>query len=151
MVMNYLFKYDKNESLKRNKMLMGLVVNKLLLAYKNKPNFLENIVLNAKPSLLSILNFIRKEASEKGYATPDILNKMQEQPQLNIDFKNTTSVEGFDGGKLFGQAVVIRKVSKFLMGSDEDMLMPIPVFYDLESKKILVDSLPKDIRDEYKD
>jgi hypothetical protein len=29
--------------------------------------------------------------------------------------------------------------------------MPIPVFYDLESKKILVDSLPKDIRDEYKD
>jgi hypothetical protein len=76
---------------------------------------------------------------------------MQEQPQLNIDFKNTTSVEGHDGGKLFGQAVVIRKVSKFLMGSDEDMLMPIPVFYDLESKKILVDSLPKDIRDEYKD
>ena len=76
---------------------------------------------------------------------------MQEQPQMNIDFKNTTSVDGFNGGKLFGQAVVIRKVSKFLMGSDEDMLMPIPVFYDLESKKILVDSLPKDIRDEYKD
>ena len=76
---------------------------------------------------------------------------MQEPPQMNIDFKNTTSVDGFNGGKLFGQAVVIRKVSKFLMGSDEDMLMPIPVFYDLESKKILVDSLPKDIRDEYKD
>jgi hypothetical protein len=31
------------------------------------------------------------------------------------------------------------------------MLMPIPVFYDLESKKILADSLPKEIRDEYKD
>ena len=74
-----------------------------------------------------------------------------EKPQLNIDFQNTTSVEGFDGCKLFGQAVVIRKVSKFIMGTDEDMLMPIPVFYDLESKKILVDSLPKDIRDEYKD
>ena len=78
MVMNYLFKYDKNESLKRNKLLMGLVVNKLLLAYKNKPNFLEDIVLNAKPSLLSILNFIRKEASEKGYASPDILTKNKE-------------------------------------------------------------------------
>ena len=59
-----------------------------------------------------------------------------EKPQMNIDFTNTTSVEGFDGGKLFGQAVVIRKVSKFIVGSDEDMLMPIPVFYDLESKKI---------------
>ena len=34
---------------------------------------------------------------------------MQEQPKMNIDFKNTTSVEGFDGGKLFGQAVIIRK------------------------------------------
>ena len=78
------------------------------------------------------------------------INKM-EKPQLNIDFQNTTPIEGDNGGKLFGQAVVIRKVSKFLVGSDEDMLIPIPVFYDLESKKILLDSIPKDIRDEYKD
>jgi hypothetical protein len=74
-----------------------------------------------------------------------------EKPQLNIDFQNTTSIEGFNGNKLFGQAVVIRKVSKFMIGSEEDMLMPIPVFYDLETKKILPDSLPKEIRDEYKD
>jgi hypothetical protein len=44
MVMNYLFKYDKDKTLQRNKMLMGLVVNKLLLAYKNKPGFMEEIV-----------------------------------------------------------------------------------------------------------
>jgi hypothetical protein len=31
------------------------------------------------------------------------------------------------------------------------MLMPIPVFYDLESKKILPDSIPPEIREEYKD
>lgn len=74
-----------------------------------------------------------------------------EKPQLNIDFKQTTSVEGFDGGKLFGQAVLIRKISKFLVGADEDALIPIPVFYDLESKKILVDSLPPELREEYKD
>ena len=74
-----------------------------------------------------------------------------EKPQLNIDFTNTTSVEGFDGGKLFGQAVVIRKVSRFVVGTDEDMLVPIPVFYDLESKKILPDSLPPELRGEYKD
>jgi len=74
-----------------------------------------------------------------------------EKPQLNIDFQNTTSVEGFDGGKLFGQAVVIRKVSKFMIGSDEDMLMPIPVFYDLDSRRILLDSLPPEIREEYRD
>ena len=74
-----------------------------------------------------------------------------EQQMPNIDFKQTTSVEGFDGGKLFGQAVIIRKISKFLIGADEDALIPIPVFYDLESKKILVDSLPPELRAEYKD
>ncbi len=71
--------------------------------------------------------------------------------QPNIDLTNTTAVEGFDGGKLFGQAVIIRKVSKFVTGTDEDMLIPIPVFYDLESKKILKDSIPPEIREEYKD
>lgn len=76
---------------------------------------------------------------------------MQKQPQMNIDFANTTSIEGFDGGKLFGQAVVIRKISKFLVGAEEDALIPIPVFYDLESKKILADSLPPELREEYKD
>tara|TARA_B100000927_G_scaffold281967_1_gene268105 strand:+ start:636 stop:881 length:246 start_codon:yes stop_codon:yes gene_type:complete len=70
---------------------------------------------------------------------------------LNIDFKNTTSVEGFDGGKLFGQAFILRKVSKFVVGGSEDALMPIPVFYDLESKKVIKDSLPKEIREEYED
>lgn len=74
-----------------------------------------------------------------------------EQPQLNIDFSKTTAVEGFNGGKLFGQAVIIRKISKFMIGADEDALIPIPVFYDLESKKILVDSLPPELRAEYKD
>ena len=76
---------------------------------------------------------------------------MNEQPKMNIDFKNSTSVEGFDGGKLFGQAVIIRKISKFLVGADEDALVPIPVFYDLESKKILSDSIPTELREEYKD
>jgi hypothetical protein len=76
---------------------------------------------------------------------------MNQQPKMNIDFKNSTSVEGFDGGKLFGQAVVIRKISKFLVGADEDALVPIPVFYDLDSHRILLDSIPPEIREEYRD
>jgi hypothetical protein len=74
-----------------------------------------------------------------------------QQQQLNIDFANTTSIEGFDGGKLFGQAFVLRKVSKFVAGTDEDAMLPIPVFYDLETKKIIKDSLPKELRAEYED
>ena len=78
MVMNFVYKYDKDETLKRNKMLMGLVVNKLLLAYKNQNRFMETLVLNSKPSLLSIMNNLKKMAIEQGYATPEKMIKNQE-------------------------------------------------------------------------
>jgi hypothetical protein len=77
-VMNYLFKLDKDKSLQRNKMLMGLVVNKLLLAYKNKPGFLESLVMNSNPSLISILNNIKAEMIDKGYANIESLEKNKE-------------------------------------------------------------------------
>lgn len=77
-VMNYLFKVDKDQSLQRNKMVMGMVTNKLLLAFKNKPGFLENIVMNANPSLLSILLNIRSQIKEKNYADVESLEKNKE-------------------------------------------------------------------------
>jgi hypothetical protein len=79
------------------------------------------------------------------------MNQNGQQPGLNIDFKTTVAIEGFDGGQLFGQAFILRKVSKFITGGDEDGLLPIPVFYDLESKKIILDSIPKELREEYED
>jgi hypothetical protein len=79
------------------------------------------------------------------------MNQNGQQPGLNIDFVNTTAIEGFDGGQLFGQAFVLRKVSKFITGGEEDGLLPIPVFYDLETKKILLDSIPKELREEYEE
>ena len=74
-----------------------------------------------------------------------------QQSGLNLDFKNTTAIEGFDGGYLFGQAFIMRRVSKFITGGEEDALLPIPVFYDLETKKILLDSIPKELREEYEE
>ena len=62
-------------------------------------------------------------------------NQQQQQMQLNVDLKNTTSVETPDGGVVFQQGVV----------------MPIPVFYDPKTGKILVDTLPPDLREEYKE
>ena len=79
------------------------------------------------------------------------MNQNGQQQGLNIDFKSTTAIEGFNGGHLFGQAYVLRKVSKFVVGGKEDALLPIPVFYDLETKKIVADSIPKELREEYKD
>jgi hypothetical protein len=77
-VMNYIFKLDKDEDLKKNKRALGLMVNKILLAYKNKPGFMERIVLNAQPSLLSILNTIKQDAKEQGFAGTEEMVKNQE-------------------------------------------------------------------------
>ncbi len=76
-VMNYLFKFDKDSSLLKNKMAMGMVANKLLLAFKNKPGFLETLVMNSTPSLLNILVNIRSIMKEKGYADIPELQKHQ--------------------------------------------------------------------------
>jgi len=75
----------------------------------------------------------------------------QQMQQPPIDLKNTTPIEKFDGGVLFTQGVLLRTVSKFVMGTDEDALLPIPVFYDPSTKKILKSSVPKELREELAD
>jgi len=74
-----------------------------------------------------------------------------QQQQPNIDLKNTTPIETEGGGRIWQQGALLRKVSKFVTGTDSDAVMPIPVFYDPETGKILEDSLPKELREEYKD
>jgi hypothetical protein len=75
---------------------------------------------------------------------------MEQQPQLNIDLKSTTAVETPSGEKIFQQGFLLRKVSKFIVGGKEDSLLPIPVFYDPKTNKILEATLPVDLREEYK-
>ena len=77
------------------------------------------------------------------------MEQQVQQPQ--IDLKNTSEVKNFDGGSIFQQGVILRRVSKFVTDTSEDALMPIPVFYDPTSQKILTDSVPKDLREELKD
>ena len=72
-------------------------------------------------------------------------------PQMNIDLKNTTSILSKEGNQLFAEGVILRKVSKFVTGTSEDGIMPIPVFFDPESGKILKDTIPSDLREEYED
>jgi len=76
----------------------------------------------------------------------------QQQPQgMNIDLTNTESVTNTEGGILFKQGVILRKVSKFVTGTNEDALIPIPVFYDPSTGKIVMESVPQDLREELKD
>ena len=71
------------------------------------------------------------------------------QPQVKLE--DTTSYETPGGNKIFQQGVLLRSVSKFVAGTDEDAVMPIPVFYDPDTKKIVGLTLPPEIREEYKD
>lgn len=92
-VQNSIFKYKKTESAEKNRYLMGFVVNRLLLAYKNKritvrsldgkrthtnKNILECLLLDSTASLYSLFNNIRhyvnnaKTNDKKGQlATPE--------------------------------------------------------------------------------
>tara|TARA_Y100000385_G_C12482742_1_gene379728 strand:- start:77 stop:307 length:231 start_codon:yes stop_codon:yes gene_type:complete len=70
-----------------------------------------------------------------------------QQPQ--IDLSKTTTVETENGGKVWQQGFVLRKVSRFITNSPEDAVMPIPVFYDPETGKILGQGLPPEIRGDY--
>lgn len=93
-VVQYLFKVDKTKGVKENKKMMGLVANKLLLAFKNKPNFLRNLVMNSQPSLQSILLNIRNEAEKEGYAKLEDLIKNQESYIKSRKEKGVTYEDG---------------------------------------------------------
>lgn len=75
----------------------------------------------------------------------------ENQMNLNIDLGNTLSVTTPSGGVVFQQGCILRSVSRFVTGGKEDAVMPIPVFFDPETRKILVDTLPPELREEYKD
>ena len=77
-VVNYLFRIDKDKSLQKNKMLIGLVINKLILAFKNKPGFMENLVMKSNPSLMSILTNIKDWMKQTNAPAPEELQKNAE-------------------------------------------------------------------------
>jgi hypothetical protein len=70
-VMRAAFKVSDKIDVSKNKQAMGLVVNKLLLSYKNKSNFLSDLVMKSRPSLVSMYNVIRKLAKDNGYSPPE--------------------------------------------------------------------------------
>ena len=93
-VIQYLFKVDRTKGVKENKKMMGLVANKLLLAFKNKPNFLRNLVMNSKPSLQSILLNIKDEMEKEGYAPIEQLQQNQEKYIQSRKEKGVTYEDG---------------------------------------------------------
>ena len=72
-----------------------------------------------------------------------------QQPQVNLDLTKTTVVDLPSGGKIWQSGVILRRISKFVTGTSEDGLIPIPIFYDPETNEILQDTIPKELREEY--
>jgi len=77
---------------------------------------------------------------------------MQEQKtKMNVDIKQSTPIKSEEGNQVFQEAVILRKMSKFLTGTSEDAVIPIPVFIDLKTGKILTELMPKELKVEYEE
>ena len=79
------------------------------------------------------------------------MNQEQQQMKLNVDIKQTVPVESVDGNQVFQEAVVLRKASKFLVGTSEDAIIPIAIFIDVKTGKILTELMPTELREEYEE
>jgi len=77
------------------------------------------------------------------------MDKEMIKPQPSIDLSKTTPLTTESGGDIWKQGYILRKVSRFITNSSEDAILPIPVFYDAETGKILKDTLPPELRGDY--
>ena len=105
-IMNFIFKLNKDKTLQRNKMALGLATNKLMLAYKNKPGFMEELVMTSKPSLLNIFQNIQRIADREGYATPQMMDRNQkgyvaaQKESPNVRYEDGIIIQ-YGGGSMF--------------------------------------------------
>lgn len=74
------------------------------------------------------------------------MNPKELKQQINL--QNTQPVYSEDGNILFAEGYIIRKVSRFITATEQDVLMPIPVMYDVNTGKILIEMLPNEIKQE---
>lgn len=75
---------------------------------------------------------------------------MSQIQQPKIDITKTTSINDENGNPvLLAEGAILRKGNKFLLGTEQDPLIPVPVMYDVNTKKICLDMIPKELRTEY--
>ena len=76
----------------------------------------------------------------------------QEHLKLNIPLEKTVTITNEAGEPIvLSEGIILRKANKFLVGTTQDALVPIPIFYDIKTHKIALDMLPPEIRDEFKE
>lgn len=102
-IMRAVFKVNLDFDVEKNHQAMALATNKLILSYKNKKGFLEELVLSAKPSLISIYNTTKRLAKKAGYSPPEEIeanqaayNKAQREKMVDGTLKD---IKGLKGGQ----------------------------------------------------
>lgn len=108
------FKLDKSQGVLKNKFAMGFVTNLVLLAFKNKPQFMEEVVMRASPSLISIYTVAMDIARKNGYKPEDLdipqafyLRSQRPERRLKV-FSSPSDIERLENGQygMMGNAVV---------------------------------------------
>lgn len=78
------------------------------------------------------------------------MNQEKQNLDVKIDLKkHTTPFYSEDGNLIFQEAVIFRRVNKFLVGQNEDTLVPITVFVDVKTGKICKDLLPRQLWEDF--
>jgi hypothetical protein len=103
------------------------LTNKLLLAFKNKPGFLEQLVMNCQPSLMSIFNEIKTIMKAKGFPKEFELEKNKEdyvqQMKTNPNVKISDNIIFQYGGGSMMKAGSYDRYTPFRNNPEADFLV----------------------------
>ena len=66
-VINFVFTLDKEKDIEKNRQAAGFALNKLILAYKNKPGYLEKLATYSNPSIVSMFMKGKELAKDMGF------------------------------------------------------------------------------------
>lgn len=64
----------------------------------------------------------------------------------NLDITKTTPIFNKEGGLVWQQGFLLRKASRFLTATDEDQIIPIPIFYNPETGEINEEGMPENMK-----
>jgi hypothetical protein len=129
-IMRTVFKVDKKLDVAKNHMAMGFATNKLLLTYKNKKNFLKDLIMTSKPSLISMFNNIVKLAKAAGYTPPEEIKGNQEEFISKYKESENFTVNGnvaiqYAGGASMFKAGSYDRYTAFKVAPDIDWLISV--------------------------
>jgi uncharacterized Zn finger protein len=69
----------------------------------------------------------------------------QKELNMNVALKDTTAIDCEEcGNGVFQEGVLLRKISRFVTGTSQDALMPIPVFSCSKCGHVNAEFMPKD-------